>query len=146
MVSAKLIHQIEDHWEAISTRLLRLLRASHGLTHLSHAPESEITETCRRILHNLGHWLVSSSEAEIAVYYERIGRERRKDGIPLSEAIRGMQLMREACLDYVRDEAAIQTGLDLYAEEELEHQLGRFYDLVTYHLARGYEQNLAQHA
>jgi hypothetical protein len=27
----------------------------------------------------------------------------------------------------------------LYAEEELENQLGRFFDLLVFHLARGYE-------
>ncbi len=140
MVSAKLVHQVEDHWEAISSRLLRLLRTTQGLPHYHSVPESEVREMCRRILHNLGHWLVSTSEEEVAIYYERVGRQRQKDGMPLSEAIRGVQLMREACMDYVRDESSIQTGLDLYAEEELECQLARFFDLLTFHLARGYEQ------
>lgn len=141
MVSAKLVHQVEDHWEAISTRLLRLLRTTQGLPNYNRVPESEVREMCRRILHNLGHWLVSTSEEEVAVYYERVGRQRHKDGVPLSEAVRGVQLMREACMDYIRDESSIQTGLDLYAEEELENQLARFFDLLIYHLARGYEQS-----
>lgn len=140
MVSAKLVHQIEDHWEAVSGRFLRLLRASHSLPRVSQLPESEITETCRRILHRLGHWLVSSSEEEIAHHYERVGSERYAQRMPLSEAIRAMQIMKEATLDYVQDEFFVQSSVDLYAEEELEHQLGRFFDLLIYHLARGYEE------
>jgi hypothetical protein len=140
MVSAKLVHQIEDHWEAISTRLLRLLRTCPGLPHFNHIPESEVTEVCRRVLHNLGHWLVSTSDDELAQYYERIGRQRHKEGMPLSECLRSVQLMREATFDYVRDESTIQSSMDLYAEEELETRLARFFDLLAYHLARGYEQ------
>jgi len=142
MVSAKLVHQIEDHWESISGRLIRRLRQQHGLPHISRTPDSEVTEACRRVLHNLGHWMVSSSEPEIARLYERAGQERFAQAMPLSEAIRSVQLMKEATLDYIRDEAFVQTSVDLYAEEELENQLGRFFDLLIYYLARGYEEAL----
>jgi hypothetical protein len=141
MVSAKLIHQIEDHWEAISGRFLRLLRSSHGLSHISQLPESEITETCRRLLHNLGNYLVSAHhEDELALHYEKVGRDRYHAGVPLSQALRTVQLMKDATLDFTRDEMVVQSGVDLYAEEELEHRLGRFFDLLIYHLARGYEE------
>ena len=144
MVSARLIHQVEDHWEAISGRFLRLLRATHGLPHISQLPESEITEICRRLLRNLGQYLVSAQhEDELALHYEKLGRERYHNGVPLSQALRTVQLMKDATLDYVRDEMVVQTGVDLYAEEELEHRLGRFFDLLVFHLARGYEEACA---
>lgn len=139
MVSAKLVHQIEDHWEAVSQRFLRLIRTSRGLPALGRMPESEVTEACRRILRNLGHWLVSCSEEEIAIVYESVAKQRRREGMPLSELIRGMQMMKEATLTYLRDEGTVETSVDLFAEEEFELQLGRFFDLVVYHLARGYE-------
>jgi hypothetical protein len=140
MVSAKLVHQIEDHWEAITARFLRRLRQQHGLPHISRMPESVLTDNCRKLLRNLGHWLVSSSEDEIAAFYEKVGHERYNQGIPLSESIRAVQLLKESALEYIRDEAFVQTSVDLYAEEELELQLGRFFDLLVYHLARGYER------
>jgi hypothetical protein len=144
MVSAKLVHQIEDHWEAVSGRLLRLVRACHGLPHVSRIPESDITETCRRVLHNLGHWLVSSSEEDIARLYEKAGYDRYHQAFPLSEALRSVQLMKDATLNYVRDEFMVRNSVDLYAEEELESQLGRFFDLCIYHLAVGYEKGRAE--
>ncbi|GIU76701.1 MAG: hypothetical protein KatS3mg004_3788 [Bryobacteraceae bacterium] len=140
MVSAKLVHQMEDHWEAITARFLRRLRQHSGLPHISRMPESELTETCRKLLKRLGHWLISCSEEEIANLYEKVGHDRYVQGIPLSESIRAVQLLKEACLDYIRDEAFVQTSVDLYAEEELELQLGRFFDLLIFYLARGYER------
>lgn len=144
MISTRLVHQIEDHWEAISARFLRQLRAAHHLPHLSAIPESEITETCRRVLHNLGHWLVSSSEEEVAGLYEKYGRDRYLQGMPFSEALRAVQLLKECTLNYIRDEFMVQTTVDVFAEEELELQLGRCFDLMLYHLARGYEQAAAK--
>ncbi len=146
MVSAKLVHQIEDHWEAISGRFMRRLRAQQGLPHISRLPDSEVTDTCRRVMHNLGHWLVSSSEQEIGSHYEKVGRERLSASIPLSESVRAVQLLKDAALDYVQDEAFIQTSVDLYAEEELELQLGRFFDLMVYYLVKGYEEAWTAHS
>jgi hypothetical protein len=146
MVSAKLVHRVEDHWEAITGRVMRRLRHENGLPHVNRTPESEITETCQRLLHNLGHWLVSSSEDEISRLYERVGRDRAAEGIPLSESIRAVQIMKDATLDYIRDEVFVESSVDLYAEEELENQLGRFFDLLIYHMARGYESVPKHHA
>lgn len=139
MVSAKLVHLIEDHWESISARVMRRLRQQSGLPHVSSTPESETTAICQRFLHNLGHWLVSSSEDEIARIYEKIGSDRASQDIPLSECIRVVQIMKDATLDYVRDEVFVETSVDIYAEEELEIQLGHFFDLAIFYLARGHE-------
>ena len=144
MVSATLVHRIEDHWEQVSARFFRLLRNSGDVPHVAGMPESEMVEACRRVLRNLGNWLVSGSESDIAWHFERIGAERRRSGIPLSEAIRVLQLMKDATIDFIQDEGPLENSVELYAEEELENQLGRFFDLLVFHLARGYESTSAQ--
>lgn len=143
MISAKLVHRIEDHWEQISARFYRLLRSSPEVPHIARLPESEINEACRRILRNLGNWLVSGSESEIAWYYEKIGADRHRQAIPVSEAIRTLQFMKDATISFIQDEGSIENSVDLYAEEELENQLGRFFDLLIFHLARGHENAAA---
>lgn len=139
MVSAKLVRHIEEHWQAVGQRWLRLLRAQKDLPYISRMPESEVDEVCGRLLRNLGRWLVSNSDHELARRYEEIGRLRFRERMPLSEAVRGIQLLREAAIGYIRDQGFFDSSLDLYAEEELEHDLSRFFDLLSYHLVRGYE-------
>ncbi len=143
MVSATLVHRIEDHWEQVSARFFRLLRNSRELPHIARMPESEMVEACRRVLRNLGNWLVCGSESDIAWHFERIGAERHRNGIPLSEAIRVVQLMKDATINFLQDEGPLENSVELYAEEELENQLGRFFDLLVFHLARGYESATA---
>ena len=143
MISAKLVHRIEDHWEQISRRFFRVLRSSQEVPHIARLTESEISDACCRILRNLGDWLVSGSESEIAWYYEKIGADRHRQAIPLSEAIRTLQFMKDSTISFIQDEGPIDTAVDLYAEEELETQLGRFFDLLIFHLARGHENAAA---
>lgn len=139
MISTRLVHRIEDHWEQVSARFFRLMRSSQDMPHLARLPGSEMTEACRRVLQNLGNWLVLGSESDIAWMFERIGAERQRSGIPLSEAIRAVQLMKDASISFIQDEGPVENSVELYAEEELENQLGRFFDLLVFHLARGYE-------
>jgi hypothetical protein len=140
MVSTRLVHQIEDHWSHISGRFLRLLLTCEEPRFLSHITESEASDACRRALGNLGNWLVSGSDSVIVQEYERIGAERHRHGTPLSVAIRCVQLMKDATIGYIHDEGTISSTIDLYAEEELENRLGRFFDVLIFHLARGYEK------
>lgn len=143
MTSARLVHQIEDHWEAVAVRFLRLVRNCSRVPHLNRLPESEAIEICRRLLRNLGQWLDSSAEDTVRDQYEEIGRQRCRERMPISEAIRGVQLLKEAAIGYIRDQGILNEAVDLYAEEELEHELGRFFDLLMFHLARGYEHEQA---
>lgn len=140
MIPVKLVQQIEDHWEAVHARFLRMLRAEPELVHLPIQPESELQESSRRLLRNLSRYLAAGKSTEIALIYERIGRERHLMGMPLSETLRGLQLLKDAALGFIRDQGVFDTTVDLYAEEELEHALGRFFDMLVYHIARGYEQ------
>jgi hypothetical protein len=42
-------------------------------------------------------------------------------------------------LDYIRDQGIGLSTVEIYAEEELEHQVGVFFDSVIYHVVRGYQ-------
>ena len=146
MVPSKLVSQIEDHWDNIARRAVRRIRACTQLPHLQQMPESEIHQVGQRILHNLSHWLLSAPEKEIAERYQEIGRHRCHDGMPLHEAVRAQQLMRESTIDYLREHELTTNTVEMRAENELENELARFFDLMTFHLVRGYEEELRRSA
>ena len=138
MISAKLVQAIEDHADKITDRVVREHRLDRRLTHLVHLPESEIRHRCEEILRRLGHWLAESSEEEIARHFEAIGRMRAREEVPLEEVVHGLQVLKARMFDYIRDQGMVTT-MELYAEEELEHQAGVFFDDAVYHLVRGYQ-------
>ncbi|MCW5979841.1 MAG: RsbRD N-terminal domain-containing protein [Bryobacteraceae bacterium] len=139
MVSSKFVNLIESHADRIADGVLRRLSEDRRASHIARLPQSELRESCQRVLKNLGHWLTASSENEIARHYEERGRVRAVEGVPLHEAVLFLFILKEKMLDYTRDQGFTQSTVDLYAEEELEHQVGRFFDSATYHLIRGYE-------
>ena len=65
---------------------------------------------------------------------------------PLSQCLRGLFLIREKVMDYLEEQVLSKTHVDLYAEEETERRLNRFFDLLVIHLAHGYERALRKAA
>jgi hypothetical protein len=139
MISAKLIQMIEEHSESITDRVLRDFRGDPRLTHLSRLPESDLRDRCQEILKRLGHWLAESDQREIGSHFEMIGRLRAQEKVPLEEVVAGLHILKARMLDSIRDQGLALTSLELYAEEELEHHIGAFFDSVVYRLVRGYQ-------
>ncbi len=145
MLSANLIRLVSDHWEEIAERALRRVRRDSKLLEFGKLPEPELRERAREILQNLGNWLVSREE-ELAQRYERLGRLRCEEGIPLHEVVYALQLIKECMINYVRDTSLRQTPIELYAEEELQHGADRIFDTLIYYFVRGYERAMRQQA
>ena len=139
MVSSKFVQMIEDHSEQIAGGVLHRLQRDHRTPHIARLPVSELHDQCQAILKNLGHWLAESRDDEVSRSFEDIGRLRAREGVPLHEAVHALHVLKERMLDYVRDQGIAQTSMDLYAEEELENQIGRLFDSVVYYVVKGYE-------
>lgn len=139
MLSSKLIQSVEDHWESIASRVIRQIREDPELFHFKKLPDSELREMGQEIFKNLGHWLVASREQDVARRYEFLGQLRYRELVPLHESVRGLHIVKNALLDYIRGEGLGPTAVELYAEEELEHEVGRFFDSLVFHLVKGYE-------
>jgi len=130
---------IEDHSDGIADRFVRRLRQDAHLAQISRLPESELRGRALDVVRNFGHWLVPGQEQETAQRFEDLGRRRAAESIPLCEVVRALQILKEDVLDYVREQGVGRTYLELYAEEELEHIAGKFFDSAVYHVVCGYE-------
>lgn len=139
MLSGKLVHLIETHHKEISDRIIREIWRHPDLTHLRQLPEAELRERAQTLLENLGHWLVSGNMMELAKTQEVVGKRRFEQSIPLHEAVRALCLIKENMVDFIEEQGIPRDTLGLYAEEELEHRIGRFVDTLIIHLVRGYE-------
>jgi hypothetical protein len=146
MLSGKLVHLIESHWDQIASRVIDQVRREPKMPHIRGLAESQLREIEQVLLENLGHWLAAGNEEELAQKYEKFGKLRCEQGIPLHEAVRGLCIIREKMLDFVEEHIVSKNTLELYAEEELERRLGRFFDILTIHLVQGYEAAMRREA
>jgi hypothetical protein len=139
MLSARLIHLIEAHQEEISTRVLHDIRRHPDLSHIRNLQDLELRERGRQILAHLGKWLAEAKEEELAREYEHIGKTRYEESIPLHESVRALYIIKDKMIDFVKDQGVKRDSMELYAEEELERRVDRFFDELVIHLVRGYE-------
>ncbi len=146
MISGRFVHLIETHGDQILTRVVDQIRREPEMTHIKQLLDSELRMWGQDLLENLGHWLTAGSQEDLAHRYERLGKLRFEQDIPLHESVRGVCLIRQKTLDFVEEHVASNSSVELYAEEELERRLGRFFDLLITHLVRGYERALRRAA
>jgi len=139
MLSGKLIHLIEAHQELISNNVIREIRRRPDMAHFHKLPDVELRERGQQILEHLGHWLEAGHETEIEQCYETLGKIRFEESIPLHESVRALAIIKDKMVDFVHEQGLTRTAMELYAEEELERRVGRFFDALTIHMVRGYE-------
>ena len=142
MISGKLIHLIETHGEAIVNRVAEQIGHEPDMIHVRVVLGSELAEWRQEFLQNFGHWLAAGHDEVVAHRYQHIGQQRCEEKIPLHECVHGLCLLRAKMLDYVEEQIFTKDTMELYAQEELDRRVGRFFDLLIVNLVRGYERAL----
>lgn len=143
MLSFTLMQVLEDHWNDLSAGVLRQIRSDPEMKHLAALPEGELNRRAKEIMKYFVEWL--GGNGGVAQKYEEIGRTRFEQGVPLHEFIRALQMIKQKMINFVREQGA-DSAVKIFAEEELEYSIDRFFDNAVYHTVRGYEAALHFHA
>jgi len=141
-LSARFIRLIEDHRDQIGASAIRAIRQGPELSHMGSLPESELREWASGILTCVDCCPIAAAREDLSGRFQKVGRQRFEQAIPLHEAIRSLQILKGKIVNFVRNEGLARNSLDLYAEQELEHELGLLFDRLLYCVALGYEEAL----
>jgi hypothetical protein len=142
MLSTKLVQLIEENWEEIASRLIVAIRKHPDMKNLARLPDVDLKEWCQQVLENLGHLLTATNEEEVERRYRIFGKLRFEENIPLHEAVLRFHILNDKVIGFIHEQGFTMNALELYAEEELEHRMGRYFDACVYHIVRGYEEAL----
>ena len=139
MLSARLIQLIETHHKELTDRVLRETWRRQDLPHILRLPEAELRERNRLLLEHLGEWLLGDEE-KMERLQESVGTKRFEQSVPLHESVHALCLIKNTVIEFIEEQGIPRDTIGLYAEEELEHRLGKFFDQLIIHLVRGYER------
>jgi hypothetical protein len=139
LLSGRLVRLIQDHSDGIADALLDRVRNHPDLTVLAKRSQRELHDWCAEQVTYLNASLLAKGE-ELKPRYESFGRARFSESIPLHEAVLRFFLLKDTIIELVHTQALPMTALDLYAEEELEQRICRFFDAAVYHVVCGYEE------
>ncbi|MGP8152829.1 MAG: NUDIX hydrolase [Smithella sp.] len=96
---------------------------------------------CDRILSHLTLWLGGVHDVnKIKNFYTRLGKERKKSGFKISEALSALSLIRKHIWTFALAQDTLQKNLDLYMTFELQRRMTVFFDLATFYLTRSHEE------
>lgn len=142
MFSVRQIHFVEEHWKSIAARAL--VRIHREMPHSRGFSDAMILERVEDLFGHLGDWL-TSPDSDLLARYEEVGRKRAAGHVRLHDLVRILQIMRLCAIDYLREHELSDSSVALRAENELEYNIDRFFDLVIYHIVKGYESALVEH-
>lgn len=156
MLTARLIQLIETHSDALTRETLEDIITNERTPSFHQLHRAELELRLSAIYHNLGKWVSGPNEEAVRKDFEGWGRIRFRQGIPLSEIIYSLIITKHHLRRYIRDHGLIDSPGDrvasgeflpvgLHAIQELNYQIGEFFDRALYHLALGYEAEANTH-
>jgi hypothetical protein len=141
----RLVKLIENHSDGLARSLHNRYRKCSKCSAYSNVPESELMEKVYEVYRHLGEWLLGKTEADVERRYLAIGAERAAQGVPVSQVVWMICLVRENLWDYLQKHAELERPAEIFGELELLEMLDKFFHLAIYYAALGHERASAGH-
>ena len=140
MLAVRLVKLIENHIEQLSRDLSEKVWNSPRCSDLSKVPVSELQARTREIYRNLSDWLLDKAETQLEQRYTELGAARAQQSVAYSHFAWAIISTKEHVRTFIQREGQSENAMELHGELELQLLLGRFFDLVLYYAAVGYDQ------
>ena len=138
LLAYRLVKLIETHSDGLARTLQQKIETCDRCAAYQKLPAGELTRVVGEMYHGMGQWLMGKSEEDIERRYTRIGARRAEQGIPLSQLIWTIALVKENLWEYVRTNN-LGTPVELFGELEILQLLDQFFDRAMYYAVYGYE-------
>ena len=151
MVAEKLIELIEIHAGQLSKDITQDLITNERTRGFRAVRRPDLEERIFRLIHHLGEWIGNRRSEKVEVEFAEWGRRRFDQGIPLSEIIYSLIILKQHLRRYIRDNGLVEASfprvehdyvlpMHLNSLQDLNTRVGLFFDEALYHLTRGYEE------
>src|SRR5262245_60344279 len=150
MLGAHLLTLIRAHAGPLTGDVVKELRTNERTSTFRRLDPADIETRVEALFYNLGKWIGDADENAVKDEYEEMGRVRFREGVRVSELVYALLVTKHHLRRYIRDHGLVDFAgdrvvsqellpLELHSIQELNYQVGEFFDRALYHLARGYE-------
>ena len=150
MISAKLIELIEIHATRLAADVALDLRSSPRTAGFRSVPQDDLERRVFQLFHHLGNWIGNPKSERVEAEFVDWGRRRFGQGIPLSEIVYAIVILKQHLRRYIRDNGVVDAAfpridgdyvlpMHLHSLHDLNVRVGEFFDEALYYLTRGYE-------
>ena len=154
MLGARLLQLIQSHAGPLTRETLQDLTTNQRTPSFRRLRPAEVEARIALLFNNLARWIGDPNDDAVRAEYEEMGRTRFREGVPVSELVYAIILTKKHLRRYIRENGMVEFAgdrvapggllpLELHSIQELNYQVGEFFDRALYHLARGYEAEAA---
>jgi len=151
MIAAKLIELIEIHADRLTADVSRDLVTNERTLGFRAVRPQDLEQRIFQIFHHLGNWIGDPRSRSVQAEFGDWGRRRFDQGIPLSQIVYAVIVLKQHMARYILDNGLVDAAfprvdsdyvlpMHLNSLQDLNTQVGQFFDEALYHLAVGYEQ------
>ena len=150
MLGARLLMLIQSHAGPLTRDVVEDLRTNKRTQTFRRLDPTDVETRVSALFYNLATWLGDADEEAVRSEYEDMGRVRFREGVHVSELVYALVITKQHLRRYIREHGLVDFGgdriasqellpVELHSIQELNYQVGEFFDRALYHLARGYE-------
>ena len=154
MISAKLIELIHVHAHQLAADVARDLRHNPRTPAFRAVAEHELADRAYHIFFELGNWIGDPGSDAVRSEFADWGGKRFGQGIPLSQIVYGIIVLKTHLRRYISDHGLIESAfprveadyvlpMHLHSLQQLNEQVSTFFDEALFQLAQGYERTAA---
>ena len=156
MIAAKLVELIEIHAGQLTSDVADDLATNERTRGFAAVRRQDLEMRIFQILNHLGNWIGEPGSVTVQAEFAEWGRRRFDEGIPLSELVYAVIVLKDHLRRYISDNGLVDASfprvetdyvlpLHLHSLQELNIRVSHFFDEAVYYLARGYEQQARNH-
>lgn len=132
LLAYRLVQLIETHSDGLARSLHDRYRRDEKCSAYANVPDAELTSKVYEVYRHLGEWLLGKTDAEVERRYLEIGAERAAQGVPASQVVWMICLVRENLWDYPQKHAELGKPAKIFGEVELLGMLDQFFNRAIY--------------
>ncbi|MDZ7764592.1 MAG: RsbRD N-terminal domain-containing protein [Melioribacteraceae bacterium] len=141
MLYQKYIRLVEDHADQLTRKWSTEVRNNPSTPGYKKIPEHQLNERVYDVFKRLGDYLLQDEPdfKKTAEHFIKLGRERAKEGMKVSEVIYALILERVVIWNFIVEEGIISSTLDLHEALGFYMRINNFFDKAVYFIAKGFE-------
>jgi hypothetical protein len=138
MISRKLVKQIEANADKLAMDVVEAVKHDKRAESYHSMSDNKYHKLVYDLYKHLGSWLHSQTWHRLRTSYERKGRDRYHDGMPLDQLVFALTHTKTTLIDFVRGSMPGESD-ERDLELELLLAISAFFDRAIYHTVRGFE-------
>lgn len=143
MVPKKLILLIRNNAAKLGKEWAKNVKTSEHMKVYKKLSSEELSKRDQRFFENLAVWLEEGAlHNDIKVYFERVGKGRYYEGIPLEEINFGIIIAKRILRDFIISEGFFTSEIALYQTLEIITVVHNFFDFGLFYIGKEYMEEV----